>query len=527
MDFHLLSVLNPTSTVTILGLAVLLFLYYLLHKPRALASRRAPVEAGGAWPIIGHLRQLGGPQPPHVTLGHMADKYGPIFTIRMGVHKALVVSSWKIAKECFTTNDRVFANRPKAVALEHMAYNYAVFGFSPYGPYWRQVRKIATLELLSNHRLELLSHVRESEVKSAIKEIYELYRVKKDNHAVKVEMKKWFGDLNMNIIFREVVGRRYLEATASSDGNDDRCRKALRDFFRLTGTFVVADAIPWLRWLDLGGYERAMKETAKELDYVLEGWLEEHKRKRDSGGSLLKGDRDFMDVMLSLFDDGEEVSSYDADTIVKSTCLSLILGGTDTTATTLTWALALLLNNREALKKAQIELDEHVGRERQVKESDIKNLIYLQAVLKETLRLYPPGPLAMHHESSEDCNVDGYHIPQGTRLIVNLTKIHRDPHVWSDPCEFKPERFVGAHKNVDVRGQNFELIPFGSGRRICPGISFSMQVMQLTLATLLHSFEITTPFDEPVDMRETTALTNVKASPLDVLLTPRLTPPCY
>lgn len=200
---------------------------------------------------------------------------------------------------------------------------------------------------------------------------------------------------------------------------------------------------------------------------------------------------------------------------------ALILGGTDTTTVTLTWALALLLNNQEALKKAQQELDEHVGRERQVKESDMKNLIYLQAILKETLRLYPAAPLSVPHESSEDCTVSGYHIPAGTRLMVNLTKLHRDPHVWSDPCEFKPERFLGTHQNFDVRGQNFEFIPFGTGRRICPGISFSMQVMHLTLAALLHSFKITTPFD--VDMRETTGLTNLKASPLDVLLTPRLT----
>ncbi|PON70144.1 Cytochrome P450, E-class, group I [Parasponia andersonii] len=242
----------------------------------------------------------------------MADKYGPIFTIRMGVHKALIVSSWETAKECFTTNDKVFANRPKAVALEHMAYNYAMFGCNPYGPYWRQVRKIATLEVLSNHRLELLSHVRESEVKSAIKEIYELYRVKNDNHAVKVEMKKWFGDLNMNVIFRKVVGKRYLDATASSDGKEDRCHKLSRDFFRLTGTFVVAD---------FGGHERAMKETAKELDHVLEGWLEEHKRKRASGELPLKGARDFMDVVISIVDNGEEVSSYDADTVIKSTSL--------------------------------------------------------------------------------------------------------------------------------------------------------------------------------------------------------------
>ena len=112
---------------------------------------------------------------------------------------------------------------------------------------------------------------------------------------------------------------------------------------------------------------------------------------------------------------------------------AFILGSTDTTAATLTWALALLLNNRDALRKVQQELDKQIGRERQVNESDTKNLVYLQAVLKETLRLHPVAPLLAPRESSEDCTVAGYHVPAGTRLLVNASKFHRDPHVWTDP----------------------------------------------------------------------------------------------
>ena len=194
----------------------------------------------------------------------------------------------------------------------------------------------------------------------------------------------------------------------------------------------------------------------------------------------------------------------------------------------MTWALALLLNNRDALTKAHNELDQHVGRQRQVKEPDLKNLVYLQAILKETMRLYPAGPLSIPHEAMEDCTVSGYHIPAGTRLLVNLSKLQRDPKVWAEPNEFRPERFLtGDHKNVDVRGQNFELMPFGSGRRMCPGVSFALQILQLTLATLLHGFEIATPLDEPVDMRESVGLTNLKATPLNVLLTPRLPAEVY
>ncbi|XP_059445282.1 cytochrome P450 CYP82D47-like [Corylus avellana] len=520
---------SATFTATIF--AFFLFLFFLLwilrRSQKSARKKTLPPEAGGAWPVIGHLHRLGGAKPAHITLGNMADKYGSIFTIWLGVHRAVVVSSWEVAKECFTTNDKAFASRPKAIATELMGYNYAMVAFAPYGPYWRHVRKIATLEVLSNHRLEMLKHIRESEVNTSVKEMYELCVKNRDMF---VEMKRWFGCTTLNVVLRMVVGKRFDHGAADEDEDEGnrRCQKALRDFFELMGTFVAADALPYLRWLDLGGYEKAMKRTAKDLDQALNGWLEEHKQRKVSGDQANKEHQDFMDVMLStVTDDDQEISNYDADTITKATCLALILGGTDTTTVTLTWALSLLLNNREALKKAKEELDVQIGRERQVKESDMKNLVYLQAILKETMRLYPAGPLSVPHESMEDCTLASYHIPAGTRLLVNISKIHRDPQVWSDPNEFRPERFLTTHMGVDVRGQYFEFIPFGTGRRMCPGISFALQVMQLTLATLLHSFEIANPSDEAVDMTETVGLTNLKATPLQVHLTPCLPAQIY
>ncbi|KAB1220499.1 Cytochrome P450 82C4 [Morella rubra] len=396
-----------------------------------------------------------------------------------------------MAKECLGTNDKAFANRPIGLAAEHMAYDSAVFVFSPYNSYLRQMRKIATHSFLSNHRLETLKNLRESEVNASIKEIHKLW-IKNDK--VLVEMNRWFGYISLNVILTIVVGKRFPWAATKDEMSEgaDQYRKAFRDFFQLIGTATVSDALPYLRWLDVGGHERAMKKTAKRLDDVV--------------------DRDY-----------EDTSKYDADTVTKATCLAIVLGATDTTAIQLTWAVALLLNNREALKKAQQELDLQVGREREVKESDVKNLVYLQAVVKETMRLYPSAPLLIPHESSEDCTIAGYHVPAGTRLFVNVSKIHRDPNVWSDPNEFRPERFLTtSQKNVDFRGQSFEYLPFGSGRRVCPGISFALHVMHLTLANLLHAFEITTPFDEPVDMAVGLGPTNLKATPLEVHLSPRL-----
>ncbi|KAK2969400.1 hypothetical protein RJ640_020343 [Escallonia rubra] len=212
-----------------------------------------------------------------------------------------------------------------------------------------------------------------------------------------------------------------------------------------------------------------------------------------------------------------------ADEILEN----LIAGGGDTVTVMLIWALSLLLNNRHALKRTQDELDEHVGKDRQVNESDINNLVYLQAVVKETLRLYPAAPISGLREFAEDCTVGGFHVRKGTRLIMNLGKLQRDPKVWSNPAEFRPERFLTTHKDVDVKGQHFELIPFGAGRRSCPGTNFGLQMLHLVLATLLHSFELSSLVDAPVDMTKSAGLTNLKATPLEVLLAPRLSPNVY
>ncbi|XP_031098238.1 xanthotoxin 5-hydroxylase CYP82C4-like [Ipomoea triloba] len=178
-------------------------------------------------------------------------------------------------------------------------------------------------------------------------------------------------------------------------------------------------------------------------------------------------------------------------------------GTDDTTSTMLTWGLSLILNNDNVLEKIQGELDNIVRRERHVNESDLGNLTYFQAVIKETsFRLYPPGPLLIPHEAMEDCKINGYHVFKGTRVMINVSKIQRDPNFWVDPDAFKPERFLMEHKDIDLRGNHFDLIPFGIGRRICPGMSLALQSMQLGLAAVIHSFDIKRCSDEPIDMTD-------------------------
>lgn len=186
-----------------------------------------------------------------------------------------------------------------------------------------------------------------------------------------------------------------------------------------------------------------------------------------------------------------------------------------------------MLNNREVLRRAQEELDIHVGNKRLVEESDISKLVYLQAVVNETLRLYPPGPLSGIRLFSEDCTVGGYNIAAGTHLITNIWKIHTNPEVWAEPLEFKPERFLNRNKQLDVKGQRFDFIPFGCGRRACPGMNLGIQMTQLMLASLIHSFELNTRSDGPVDMAVGFGIAMYRTNPLEVLVKPRLLASAY
>ncbi|CAH2077302.1 unnamed protein product, partial [Thlaspi arvense] len=488
MDTYLFSLFAPILVFVLIAL---------FKKPK---KPKAP-EPSGAWPIIGHLHLLGGKdQLLYRTLGEMANRYGPAMSLRLGSSEAFVVSSFEVAKECFTVNDKALASRPMTAAAKHMGYNFAVFGFAPYSSFWREMRKIATVELLSNRRLQMLKHVRVSEISMGVKDLYSLWAKKGGSEPVMVDLKRWLEDMTLNMIVRMVAGKRYFGgSSASSEDTEEamQCKKAIAKFFHLIGIFTMSDAFPTLGWFDPQGHEKEMKKTGRELDVILERWIETHRQQRKVSGKK-ENDSDFIDVMLSLAEQGKlSHLQYDANTSIKSTCLALILGGSDTTASTLTWAIALLLNNKEMLKKAQDEIDLHVGTDRNVEDSDIENLVYLQAIIKETLRLYPAGPLLGPREAMEDCTVASYHVSCGTRLIVNVWKIQRDPKVWMEPNEFRPERFLtGEGKEFDV--------------------------LHLGLASFLQSFEVKTVLNLPVDMSESPGLTIPKATPLEVLISPRL-----
>ncbi|KAE8684617.1 Cytochrome P450 82G1 [Hibiscus syriacus] len=505
---------------------LLLFLYILSRKKPKNSQKDCIPEPSGSLPLIGHLHLLTGKETLCKRLATMADKHGPLYSLKLGTHRVLVVSSWEIAKDCFTTNDRTLATRASIAAGRHMGYNNAVFALAPYGEYWRDIRKMVTVELLSSHRLDKLKHIRFSEMDLFIKDMYGLCSPKGAENIAKVTISEALERLTFNVNLMMLVGKRFSgHDYAEVNSEPWRYQKAIKQTLYLSGIFVLADALPFLECLDIQCHIRSMKKTAKELDSVINVWLEEHlNRKRENQGT---SESDFMDVMLSYLPEDTVISGHTRDTIVKATTLILTLTGGESTSVTITWVLSLLLNHPNVLKAAQEELDHHVGQERWVEESDIKNLKYLQAVVKETLRLYPPGPITGIREATQDCRIAGYDVPKGTRLIVNLWKLHRDPRVWENVDEFRPERFMTTHADFDVRGQNFEFMPFSSGRRSCPGITFGLQVVHLTVAKLIQGFHIRTADGMAVDMKEGLGLALPKLNPLDVVLNPRLRPELY
>ncbi|XP_068655749.1 xanthotoxin 5-hydroxylase CYP82C4-like [Aristolochia californica] len=505
---------------TTLALVLALCILLLSKRWKKMSNSPFAPEPSGRWPIIGHLPLLGGKQPIVRTLGAVADKYGPAFTIWIGAHRTFVVNSAELARECFTTNDKALATRPKSTVGKHLGADYALFAFSPNGPHWREVRKLVVSNLLSAHQLEQIKHVRSTEVDFCVKGLHKLW-LENEQAPLEIEMKKFLEDLAFNNVARAICGKRYFGKDIVEDIKDvEEFHKTISHAVYLAGIFVLSDAVPWLEWLDVGGHIADMKKSTKELNSIIAGWIEEHRNKKLSGQKV-DTTPDYTDVMLSVLEEFK-LPEYDPDTVMKTTFVAFLLAGSDTTFITLTWVLSLLMNNRDKLKKAQEELDRVVGKDRNVDGSDIKNLPYLQAIVKETMRLYPASPLSLPHEAVEDCYIGGYYVPAGTRVLTNIWKIQRDSRYWPEPEEFRPERFLTTHAHIEMKGRHFELMPFGSGRRICPGLMFALEVINLTLARLLHGFDMETPSGQPVDMSEDLGVSLPKATPLHVVLTPRL-----
>ncbi|XP_031267250.1 cytochrome P450 81Q32-like isoform X2 [Pistacia vera] len=460
-----------------------------------------------SFPIIGHLYLL--KQPIHRTLQHLSNKYGPILNLSFGYRRVLLVSSPSAVEECFTKSDIIFANRSRLLAGKYLTYDYTTMVAAPYGHHWRTLRRLAALEFFSTSRLNMFLGIRQDEIMYLVKMLYQSC----GQSFTKVEIKSKLFVLSFNIIMRMVSGKRYLGIEIDEPEEAKRLREIVRDIFEVSGASNPGDFLPFLRWLGYQSYEKRVIAVHSKSDGFMQNLIDEHRNKRNCSAGERRTDT-IIDSMLSL---QESQPEYYSDEIIKGMIMTLLLAGTDTSAATKEWAISLLLNHPVVLKKARAELDNLVGHDRLVEEPDLAKLHYLQCIINETLRLFPAAPLLVPHESSDFCTIGGYDVPPSTMLFVNAWAIHRDPNVWEDSTSFKPERFEG----LEGVSEAYNFIPFGQGRRSCPGAGLANKVMGLTLATLIQCFEWERISEEEVDMTEGTGITMPKAKPLQAMFKAR------
>ncbi|XP_015582850.2 cytochrome P450 93A3 [Ricinus communis] len=471
-----------------------------------------------ALPIIGHLHLLG--SIPHQGLHKLSIRYGPLIHISLGSIPCVVASSPETAKAFLKTHETSFLDRPKMIAVDYLTYGSADFSFTPYGPYWKFMKKLCMTELLGGRVLDQLLPVRHEEIRRFLK-----IMLKKANAGESIDVGGQLIRVTNNVISRMIMNQ-----TCSEDEDEaNNVRKLVQETAELTGKFNLSDFIWLCKNLDLQGFGRRMKEVRDKFDTMTERIItkheEERKIKKDTGrGELMK---DLLHILLDIQEDENSEMKLTRENI-KAFILDIFAAGTDTSAITTEWALAELINHPDIMKKAREEIDFVIGKSRLVQELDIPNLPYLQAVVKETLRLHPTGPLIVR-ESTETCAINGYEIPARTRLFVNVWALGRDPNHWDNPLEFSPERFMNAESNtksqLDVKGQHFHLLPFGSGRRGCPGTSLALQMVQSSLVAMIQCFEWkVNGGNGTVDMEEGPGLTLPRANPLICVPVARLKP---
>ncbi|XP_047062551.1 cytochrome P450 71A1-like [Lolium rigidum] len=483
-------------------------------------DQQLPPSPPGLIPMLGHLLLLG--SLPHRKLRSLAQAHGPVMLLHLGRVPTVVASSAAAAQEAMKSRDLAFASRAKIFMAEKLLYGQDV-ALAPYGEYWRQARRVCVVHLLSSRRILSFRRVREEEAASLL----DLVRRSTSTGGGAMNLTDMLTAYSNAVIKRAALGDG--DYGGIDAGGGEKLRKVLDDFAHLMGTPPVGEFVPWLAWLDtLTGLNAKASRTFKALDGLLQRVIDGHRRQRLSGGRQLVGDgeddrRDFVDVLLDVNETGEEAGGVHFDeTRIKAILLDMFVAATDTTYATLEWAMAELMNHPSEMRKLQGEIRTVVNGASRVTEDHLEQLRYIKDVLKETLRLHAPLPLLLPRETLEDTELLGYRVPARTRVVINVWAIGRDPAMWECAEEFIPGRFLAVDVPAEYMvGQDFSFVPFGAGRRGCPGVGFAAPAMELALASLLYHFDWELPNGATkVDMSEQFGVSVRLKAPLHLVAKP-------
>ncbi|KAL4298593.1 hypothetical protein AHAS_Ahas17G0016400 [Arachis hypogaea] len=455
-------------------LTTFLFLFVLFNlviKKSTFSKTNLPP---GPWklPLIGNIHQFVGSSQLHETLRNLASKYGPLMHLKLGEVSHIIVTSPEMAQEIMKTQDLNFCDRPNLLFARVMTYNCTNIAFGPYGDYWRHVRKICSMELLTTKRVQSFRHIREAEVSELVK-------------AISQSQGSIFNLSHKILSTTYGITARIAFATQIGGGN------------------CIADLYPSIRGLleMMSRGKTKLEEVHRKSNKILQDIIDDHRNRRNSGKCDKEGE-DLVDVLLKFQQKDSEY--FFTDDNIKAVILDMFAGGGETSSAVVEWAMAEMIKKPSVMERAQSEVRRVYGSKWYVDESELHQLTYLKSIIKETLRLHPSVPLLVPRENKEPCQINGYQIPANSRIVINAWAIGRDPTYWVDAMEFKPEMFVDNY-SIDNRGTNFEFIPFGGGRRMCPGIAFATPNMELSLAQFLYHFDWKLPNgikNDELDMTE-------------------------
>ncbi|CAO2827181.1 unnamed protein product [Amaranthus hypochondriacus] len=475
-------------------------LMYLLPSTKNTDTKNIP-PGPTPIPILGNLEF---DPKPHVALAKLAQIHGPIMTLQLGQVKTIVLSSADYAKQALKSNDISFCNKRGLTVFDAENYNKYSSVWLPIGHQWRHIRKFCTIHILSTARIVASQHLRRNKMKDLLVFVE---NCSKSSQVIDIGQLVFATSLNLlsTTCFSEDLGDPDSEIAIDF-------KKTVKAAMEEGGKINFADYFPFLRRFDLQGGKRRMSVHLRTMirifNDMIEKRVEQIEHKLDSTQDCV----DILDVLLRINHDSKD---HIERSKIPYLLMDLFIGGTDTTSSTVEWAMAELLQNPNSMKKLKAELDEVVGKDKIVEEAHLAHLPYMTAVLKETLRLHPAVSLLAPRKVESDVKLSNYIVPKGYDLLVNVWAICRDPNTWENPNCFIPDRFLGSE--IDFKGQHFELIPFGAGRRICIGYPLAIRLLPLMLGSLVHGFhwELEGGISpEKLDMEERFGITLTKAQPL-------------
>ncbi|CAA7061631.1 unnamed protein product [Microthlaspi erraticum] len=462
-------------------------------------------------PLLGNMHQLG--KSLHRSFHKLSQDYGPVMFLRFGVVPVVVFSTREGAEEVLKTHDLETCTRPKLTATRLFSYNYKDIGFAQYGDDWREMRKLGMLELFSSKKLKAFRYIREEESELLVKKLSK----SAETHTL-VDLRKALFSLTASIVCRLAFGQNFHEC----DFVDmDKVEELVLESETNLGSFAFTDFFPaGLGWVidRISGQHSDLHKAFARLSNFFQYVIDDHLKTEQS-----QDHSDIVGVMLDMINNQSKVGSFKVTyDHLKGVMSDVFLAGVNAGAITMIWAMTELTRHPRVMKKLQQEIRATLGDNKgKITEQDLEKVHYLKLVIQETFRLHPPAPLLLPREAMSDLKIQGYNIPKNTMIEINTYSIGRDPNCWENPNDFIPERFID--NPVEYKGQHYELLPFGAGRRICPGMATGITIVELGLLNVLYFFDWSLPEGmtiEDIDMEEAGAFVIAKKVPLELIPTP-------